>query len=153
MGRGVGGSGKRAVVTWSNFKPQNIAMLLWSFSKMETQPPAEVLSFLLKRAVKVCPEFTPSDVANYLYGLAKLNIKADEQLTQALEKRVLGSGRERGTSGVRNSAAGTAPAPAPAARDSDRDSGRPSACSEAVLTIRPGRPLAIMRGAKVFTPR
>jgi hypothetical protein len=77
----------RATATAGDFKPQNVANLLWALATMGGKPDAHLLEAMQARATATAHHFKPQAVANLLWALATMGSKPDARLLEAMQAR------------------------------------------------------------------
>jgi hypothetical protein len=65
--------------------PQNVANVMWAFSKLERMPDDKTWAALETAAGRVAPEMNPQNVANTMGALSKLERMPDDKTWAALE--------------------------------------------------------------------
>ena len=74
----------KATLHAKDFKPQEVANLMWSLATLGMEPGAELTAMMSKRAVSCAGEFKPQEVANLMWSLATLGVEPGAELTAAM---------------------------------------------------------------------
>eukprot|EP00961_Rhodomonas_salina_P143225 1927100-Rhodomonas_salina.1 len=66
----------RAMRTVDEFKPQNVANLMWAYATMGLQAEAGLMSAMSKQAIWTAGKFDAQNAANLMWALSVLDEKA-----------------------------------------------------------------------------
>ncbi|KAJ1470971.1 hypothetical protein T484DRAFT_1916953, partial [Baffinella frigidus] len=78
---------RRATATVGEFKPQNVANMLWALATMGERADRGLLEAMQRRATATAGDFKPQGVGNVLWALATMGEKVDPGLLKAMQGR------------------------------------------------------------------
>jgi hypothetical protein len=84
---------RQAMATAGDFKPQNVANVVWALATMGVKPAAGLLEAMQRQAMATAGDFNPHNVANLAWALATMGVKPAAGLLEAMQ------GRARATAG------------------------------------------------------
>ena len=93
---------KRAEDTAEDFKPQEVADLVWAWATMGHRPGADVMSALEKRAADTAEDFKPQGVVNLVWAWATMRHTPRPAAMSALEERAASTAGEFDPQAVAN---------------------------------------------------
>jgi hypothetical protein len=85
---------RQATATAGEFKPQEVANVLWALATMGERADRGLLEAMQRRAVATAGDFNPQEVANVLWALATMEERANRGLLEAMQGRATAAAGE-----------------------------------------------------------